>query len=137
MIPRRAALALPFLARTAHAAQWPDKPVRIIIPFGAGGPIDNIGRVLAEPLREALGQPFIIDNRPGAGGSIGLRAVVQAPPRHFDVASFVADTSRAEALLGWRAEIGLAEGFAGLVAAHAALPGPPARGYGPADLMLG
>ncbi len=109
MILRRAALALPFLARAAHAEdaggpiqpsapfgapaigpRWPNKPVRIIIPFGAGGPIDNIGRILAEPLREALGQPFIIDNRPGAGGSIGLRAVVQAPP---DGSAFVLTSS--------------------------------------------
>jgi tripartite-type tricarboxylate transporter receptor subunit TctC len=80
MIGRRALLATPFLAPAAQAAEWPERPVRIIIPFGAGGPIDTMGRVLAEPLRERLGQPFVIDNRPGAGGSIGLRAVVQSPP---------------------------------------------------------
>jgi tripartite-type tricarboxylate transporter receptor subunit TctC len=73
-----AALALPTLARAQ--APWPDRPVRIVIPFGAGGPIDSIGRLLAEHLKERLGQPFIIDNRPGAGGSIGIRTVVQAPP---------------------------------------------------------
>jgi tripartite-type tricarboxylate transporter receptor subunit TctC len=60
--------------------------VRIVIPFGAGGPIDSIGRLLAEHLKERLGQPFVIDNRPGAGGSIGIRTVVQAPP---DGATFV------------------------------------------------
>ena len=79
MIARRSLLALPLLASPAYASIWPEKPVRLVIPFGAGGPIDSIGRLLAELLRERLGQPFLIDNRPGAGGSLGLRAVVQAP----------------------------------------------------------
>jgi tripartite-type tricarboxylate transporter receptor subunit TctC len=71
-----AALAAPRPAR----ANWPDRPVRIVIPFGAGGPIDTVGRPMAEYLRERLGQPFFIENRSGAGGSIGLRAVMQAAP---------------------------------------------------------
>jgi tripartite-type tricarboxylate transporter receptor subunit TctC len=73
------ALALPRAARD-QAAAWPERPVRLVVPFGAGGPIDNVGRLIAEPLRERLGQPFVVDNRAGAGGSIGLRAVMQAPP---------------------------------------------------------
>ena len=73
-----APLALPTLARAQPA--WPDRPVRLVIPFGAGGPIDTIGRLLAEHLKDRLGQPFVIDNRPGAGGSIGIRTVIQAPP---------------------------------------------------------
>ena len=83
---RRRLLPLPSLLLASGACgaraeeAWPSRPVRIVIPFGAGGPIDAVGRLLAEPLRERLGQPFLIDNRPGAGGSIGIRAVVQAPP---------------------------------------------------------
>jgi len=79
---RRSILLLPLLApQTGRGeAAWPNRPVRLVIPFGAGGPIDTIGRLLAEHLRERLGQPFLIDNRPGAGGSIGIRAVIQAPP---------------------------------------------------------
>lgn len=80
---RRTLLPLPalLLAGRARADEaWPSRPVRIVIPFGAGGPIDNVGRLLAEQLRDRLGQPFLIDNRPGAGGSIGIRAVIQAPP---------------------------------------------------------
>ena len=73
-----ASLLLPAVARAQPA--WPDRPVRIVIPFGAGGPIDSIGRLLAEHLKDRLGQPFVIDNRPGAGGSIGIRAVIQSPP---------------------------------------------------------
>jgi tripartite-type tricarboxylate transporter receptor subunit TctC len=78
---RRALLALPFLASAARAEEaWPARPVRLVIPFGAGGPIDTVGRLLAELLRDRLGQPFVVENRGGAGGSIGLRAVMQAPP---------------------------------------------------------
>jgi len=79
---RRALLASPALLATWARAEdaWPTRSVRIVIPFGAGGPIDNVGRLLAELLRDRLGQPFLIDNRPGAGGSIGIRTVIQAPP---------------------------------------------------------
>jgi tripartite-type tricarboxylate transporter receptor subunit TctC len=78
---RRSLFALPLLAagRVGSTEAWPSRPVRLVIPFGAGGPIDSIGRLLAEQLRDRLGQPWLIDNRPGAGGSIGIRAVVQAP----------------------------------------------------------
>jgi tripartite-type tricarboxylate transporter receptor subunit TctC len=84
-------LAVPLLARAARAEEsWPSRPVRLVIPFGPGGPIDTVGRMLAEHLRDRLGQPFIIDNRPGAGGSIGIRAVVQSPP---DGTAFVLTSS--------------------------------------------
>ena len=53
------ALALPFIARVAAQPTWPDRPVRIIIPFGAGGPIDLVGRLLAEHLKERLGQRWL------------------------------------------------------------------------------
>jgi tripartite-type tricarboxylate transporter receptor subunit TctC len=75
-----AALASAPAARAQGEEPWPSRPVRLVIPFGAGGPIDTLGRLLAEHLRERLGQPFVVDNRAGAGGSIGLRAVMQAPP---------------------------------------------------------
>ena len=71
-------LATPLTARAQDA--WPSRPIRLVIPFAAGGPIDTVGRMIGERLRERLGQPFVIENRTGAGGSIGLRAVVQSPP---------------------------------------------------------
>jgi tripartite-type tricarboxylate transporter receptor subunit TctC len=70
--------ALPQVARAQ--SPWPDKPVKVIVPFPAGGATDNLARAFAQQLSEALGQPFIIDNRPGAAGAIGTDAVAKAPP---------------------------------------------------------
>jgi tripartite-type tricarboxylate transporter receptor subunit TctC len=75
-----AALATPVLPRIASAQQWPSKPIRVIIGFSAGSTIDILGRVVADPLSAALGQPMIIDNRGGAGGSIGSAVVAKAEP---------------------------------------------------------
>jgi len=73
-----AGLALPAAAR---AQAWaPDRPIRVVVPFGAGGPTDVIARLLAEPVGAALGQPLVIENRPGAGGNLGTRAVAAAAP---------------------------------------------------------
>jgi len=75
------ALALLCLGQIATAAEpYPTKPVRIIVPFPAGQATDTIARVVAEHLSKALGQQFITENRPGAGGSIGIEAAAKAPP---------------------------------------------------------
>lgn len=81
MRPFRAALAvlLLFFAAAAHA-QWPTKPVRFVVPFPAGGSTDVVGRLIAEHLRQGLGQSFVIDNRAGAGGTTGSDAVAKAAP---------------------------------------------------------
>jgi len=68
------------LAAPARAQSWPTRPVRLVVPFPPGGPADAIGRILAEPLGEAWGQPVIIDNRGGAGGNIGADVVAKSPP---------------------------------------------------------
>ena len=61
-------------------AQWPTKPVRIIVPTAAGGPTDYTARILADELAARLGQPFVIENRPGAGHQIGMTALANAEP---------------------------------------------------------
>jgi tripartite-type tricarboxylate transporter receptor subunit TctC len=72
------ALAVP-LAASAQS-NWPDKPIRIIVPFTAGSGTDIIARTLAEPMSRSLGQPIVIENRPGAGGTLGAGLVAKSAP---------------------------------------------------------
>jgi tripartite-type tricarboxylate transporter receptor subunit TctC len=67
-------------APPALAQTYPDRPVRIVIPFAAGGPNDLLGRPLAEKMSEALGAPFVIENKGGAAGSLGTQFVAKAAP---------------------------------------------------------
>ena len=62
------------------AAEWPDKPVRMIVPYSAGGANDLLGRVFAEQLSKVFGQQFFVENRTGGGGLIGTEAVARAAP---------------------------------------------------------
>ena len=62
----------------ATAQEWPQRPIRIIVAFGAGGGADIISRILGQSMQEKLGQPVVIENRPGAGGTIGNEAVARA-----------------------------------------------------------
>ena len=85
-LPRRqflhlaaSAAALPALSRIAWAQTYPSRPVRVIVGFPAGGPADILARLMGQWLSVRLGQPFIIENRPGAGTNIGTEAVVRAP----------------------------------------------------------
>jgi len=75
-----AALGLLAAALPAAAQTWPSKPVKIIVPFGPGGFTDVVARILQKELAPALGQPIIIENRPGAGSTIGTDAVAKSPP---------------------------------------------------------
>ena len=68
------------LASPASAQTYPDKPIKLIVPFAAGGPIDTMARFVAQPLAARLGQTVIVENRPGSGGTIGARAVAAAEP---------------------------------------------------------
>ena len=86
-LPRRtflllaaSAAALPIVPRTARAQPYPTRPVRLVVTFPAGSTSDIISRPLAQWLHERLGQPFVIDNRPGAGGTIGTETVVRSSP---------------------------------------------------------
>jgi tripartite-type tricarboxylate transporter receptor subunit TctC len=74
------AAALPAVSCLAQAQTYPTHPVRLITGFPAGGPADVLARLMGQWLSERLGQPFVIENRPGAGGNIGTEAVVRASP---------------------------------------------------------
>jgi len=86
-LPRRTFLSLagahalaPAISRVASALDYPTRPITIIVPFPAGGPVDTLARLLAEPMRLSLGQPLVIENVGGAGGSIAAARVARAEP---------------------------------------------------------
>jgi tripartite-type tricarboxylate transporter receptor subunit TctC len=73
------AAALPAVSCFAWAQAYPSRPVRVVVPFAAGGPGDILARLIGQWLSERFGQPFVIENRPGGGSNIGTEAVVRAP----------------------------------------------------------
>src|SRR4051795_6405238 len=83
-IPRRAALVLGAGLATPGILQaqgrFPDRPIRLVVPFGAGGNLDTLARMLVPGVAERLGQPIVIENRVGAGGNIGTEVVARAAP---------------------------------------------------------
>ena len=80
------ALAASFaLAGSAAAQTWPTRPITIVVPFAAGGPTDVIGRLLAERMRPLLGQPVIVENTTGAGGTIGVARAARAAPDGYTI----------------------------------------------------
>ena len=80
-------LLLFLITCAAHAQDWPSRPVRIIVPFPAGGSADLMPRAVAEKLSEKWGQPVIVENRPGAAGNIGADAVFRADPDGYTLLS--------------------------------------------------
>ena len=91
-LPRRkflhlatSAAALSVLPRAASAQTYPNRPVRWVVGFAAGGPQDIVARLLGQSLSERLGQQFVVENRPGAGGNIGTEAVVRAPADGYTI----------------------------------------------------
>jgi tripartite-type tricarboxylate transporter receptor subunit TctC len=73
-------IALPFVSRLAQAETYPSRPVRLVVPFPAGGVSDIVGRLVGQWLSERLGQPFVIEDRGGAGSNLGTEVVVNAAP---------------------------------------------------------
>ena len=99
-IPRRrflhlaaSAAALPAASSIARAQTYPTRRVRVIAPFPAGGVVDLFGRLLAQWLSERFGQPFVVENRAGAGGNIGTKAVVKAAPDGYTLLLIGANNS--------------------------------------------
>jgi tripartite-type tricarboxylate transporter receptor subunit TctC len=104
-LPRRSflhlaagAAGLPFASRIATAQSYPARPVRIVVGFPASNASDIVARLAGQALSERLGQQFIIDNRPGAGGNIGTEVVVNAPPDGYTLLSISPSASTNGAL---------------------------------------
>ena len=92
------AAALPAVSRVARAQAYPSRPVRIVVGFPAGGSFDVVARLFGQWLSERLGQPFIVENRSGAGGNIGTEVVVNAQPDGYTLL-LVNDTHAVNATL--------------------------------------
>jgi tripartite-type tricarboxylate transporter receptor subunit TctC len=92
-----AALATPALPRLARAQSWPTRPIRAMIPFSAGSTIDIIGRIVLDPLSSQLGQTIVVENRGGAGGTIGTATVAKAEPDGYTLLIHAAAHSAAPA----------------------------------------
>jgi tripartite-type tricarboxylate transporter receptor subunit TctC len=69
----------------ARADEWPSHAIRIIVPFGAGGAGDTLARIVAQHLSESFGQPFVVEDRPGAGGIVGTQQIVTAAPDGYTI----------------------------------------------------
>ncbi|CAG9169351.1 Bug family tripartite tricarboxylate transporter substrate binding protein [Cupriavidus pampae] len=84
------AIAVTALAvTTAHSApatgNWPNKPIRFVVPYPAGGPLDTVARAIGEKLRDELGQPVVVENKPGAGGNLGADFVAKQPADGYTI----------------------------------------------------
>jgi len=80
-----ATVALGAMQVAAQTTSWPDRPVRVIVPYPAGGSADVLARIYADSLKERFGQPFVIENRPGAGGNIGIEMVAKSAADGYTV----------------------------------------------------
>jgi tripartite-type tricarboxylate transporter receptor subunit TctC len=85
MRPALCAAVCVLLATPASAQQWPTRTVTAIVPFAAGNAIDAVGRIVLEEISKQTGQPFVVENRPGAGGSVGAAAVARAAPDGYTI----------------------------------------------------
>ncbi|MBY4896452.1 tripartite tricarboxylate transporter substrate binding protein [Cupriavidus sp. AU9028] len=96
------AVSLPMVAGTVVAQTYPSKPIRLVVPFPPGGPTDTAARILGQKLSESLKQPVVIDNRPGASGTIGAEAVARSEPDGYTLMVLATPTMIAPHLLGRR-----------------------------------
>ncbi|MBI3041911.1 MAG: tripartite tricarboxylate transporter substrate binding protein [Betaproteobacteria bacterium] len=126
------------LAGPAYPQTWPAKPVRIVVPFAPGGTADTLGRIVAAKLTESLGQNFVVENRPGAGGLVGSEQLLKSVPDGYTlVVSGVASHAIAPALrvkapfdpMRDFTHIALLGGPPAVLAVHPSMPVKDVRGF--------
>lgn len=109
-----ATLAMPALPRLASAQAWPSRPIRAMIPFSAGSTVDIVGRLVLDQLATQLGQPIVVENRGGAGGTIGSATVAKADPDGYTILINASAHSAAPAAFP-NAPYDAAKDFAGVI----------------------
>lgn len=112
-----AALAVVAFAFTAQAQQWPAKPIKMVVPFTAGGSTDTVARIVSEKLTTRLGQPVIVENKAGAGGALGSDFVAKSPADGY---TFLVGTSSTMAIAPY---------------VYTKLPYNPTRDFAPVTLL--
>lgn len=110
-----AAIVALFAAATAHAAQYPEKPVRVVVPATPGGALDVVARQLMQKLAEAAGVQFIVDNRGGAAGSIGAQIVASSPPDGYTLMFASSSVLTIQPHLGAKTSYDILKSFAPIV----------------------
>jgi tripartite-type tricarboxylate transporter receptor subunit TctC len=107
-----------FASASAFGQAYPSKPIRLVVPFPPGGPADAVARPLAQKLAELLGQPVVVDNRPGATGTIGASVVAKSPPDGYTL------------LLGTSNELAMSPGL------YEKLPYHPGEDFAPISVVI-
>ena len=120
MIRRRLLAVVPLLAvelgsTPARAQSYPTRPLRLVVPFPVGGATDILARTITQPVAEILGQPIVIDNRPGAGGTIGADSVAKAVPDGYTLLIATGSTHSTGPLLNPRLPYSVERDFAPIV----------------------
>src|SRR5690606_20037750 len=85
LAPAAALILLPALVPAHAAPQYPDRPIKLIVPFPPGGGTDMFGRIVAQQLSDDMGWNVVVENRPGAGGNIGVDAATKAAPDGYTI----------------------------------------------------
>lgn len=114
---RTAAVVAALFAFGAQAQQWPSKPVKMVVPFTAGGSTDTVARIISEKLTPRIGQPVIVENRAGAGGAVGSDFVAKSAPDGY---TYLVGTSSTMAIAPW---------------VYTKLPYNPTRDFAPVTLL--
>jgi tripartite-type tricarboxylate transporter receptor subunit TctC len=114
---RTAAVVAALAAFGAQAQQWPSKPVKMVVPFTAGGSTDTVARIISEKLTPRIGQPVIVENRAGAGGAVGSDFVAKSAPDGY---TYLVGTSSTMAIAPW---------------VYTKLPYNPTRDFAPVTLL--